>query len=127
LGIGETGHLAFNDPPVCDFADPEWVKVIEIDEVSRVQQVHDGAFPTVDDVPETAFTLTMPALLTAGRLVTVVPGPTKKEVVKRTLTEPISTECPSTILRQIRRATLYVDSQAFSLVAPCVLKGSGGA
>ncbi|MGE5506939.1 MAG: 6-phosphogluconolactonase [Chitinophagales bacterium] len=124
LGIGETGHLAFNDPPVCDFADPEWVKVVEIDELSREQQVRDGAFATVDEVPKTAFTLTMPALLTSRRMVTVVPGPTKKEAIKRTLTAAISTDCPSSILRQISRASLYLDSQSFSLVTPCVLKES---
>lgn len=125
LGIGETGHLAFNDPPVADFADPEWVKVVEIDEVSRVQQVHDGAFARVEDVPRTAFTLTLPALLTARRLITIVPGPTKSEVVRRTLTDPISLDCPATILRQIPRATLYLDRQAFALVDPGVLRAAG--
>lgn len=124
LGIGETGHLAFNDPPVADFGDPAWVKVVDIDEQSRIQQVHDGAFPTVDEVPKTAFTLTMPALLTARRLVTVVPGPTKSEVIRRVLTEPISTDCPATILRQIPRATLYLDAQAFSLAGPETLRTS---
>jgi glucosamine-6-phosphate deaminase len=122
LGIGETGHLAFNDPPVADFADPEWVKVVEIDEQSRLQQVRDGAFARVEDVPQTALTLTLPALLTARRLVTVVPGPTKSAVIARTLSEPISTDCPATILRQIARATLYLDSQAFSLADPGLLR-----
>ncbi|MGE5623731.1 MAG: 6-phosphogluconolactonase, partial [Methanocella sp.] len=116
LGIGETGHLAFNDPPFADFADPKWVKVVEIDDVSREQQVHDGAFPTMEDVPKTALTLTMPALLMCEHLVTVVPGPTKAEVMRRTLTEPISTDCPSTILRQIVRATLYTETRGFALV-----------
>lgn len=122
LGIGETGHLAFNDPPVADFADPEWVKVVEIDEQSRIQQVHDGAFARVEDVPRTALTLTLPALLTARRLIAVVPGATKSEAVARTLAAPLSTACPATILRQITRATLYLDSEAFSLVRPGALQ-----
>jgi glucosamine-6-phosphate deaminase len=107
---------------VADFGDPAWVKVIAIDEQSRVQQVHDGAFPTVDEVPQTAFTLTMPALLTARHLIAIVPGPTKSAVIRRVLTEPISTDCPASILRQIPRATLYLDTQAFSLAGPETLR-----
>ncbi len=75
LGIGENGHLAFNDPPTADFADPVWVKVVDLDPVCRQQQVNDGCFATLEDVPRHAITLTIPALMSAGALVCVVPGP----------------------------------------------------
>jgi glucosamine-6-phosphate deaminase len=108
-GIGENGHMAFNDPPVADFADPYTVKVVTLDEVCRMQQVHDGAFPTFDAVPQSALTLTMPALMSARWLYCMVPGPTKTVAVRRTLRDPIATTCPATIMRHHAGAVLYLD------------------
>jgi glucosamine-6-phosphate deaminase len=113
LGIGENGHIAFNDPPVADFNDPLWVKAVELDEACRQQQVNDGCFPSFEDVPTHALTLTIPALLSGAHLYCVVPGPTKHEAVKRTLNGAISTECPSTILRKHSDCTLYVDRDSY--------------
>jgi len=112
LGIGENGHLAFNDPPVADFADPVWVKVVKLDEVCRQQQVNDGCFATFDDVPRQAITLTIPALLSGKRLICTVPGLTKRNAVFRTLHDPISTACPATILRNHAACTLFLDSDS---------------
>jgi glucosamine-6-phosphate deaminase len=109
LGIGENGHLAFNDPPVADFADPERVKLVELDEACRQQQVNDGCFPVLDRVPTHAITLTIPMLLSGRRLVCVVPGPRKREAVRQTLAGPIATACPASILRTHSACALYLD------------------
>lgn len=111
-GIGENGHMAFNDPHVADFQDPKTVKVVELDRTCRIQQVHDGAFSTLDDVPTHALTLTMPALMRARWIHCVVPGPTKREAVRKTIEGPISTECPATIMRRHDHAVLYLDAEA---------------
>lgn len=111
-GIGENGHMAFNDPHVANFEDEVTVKLVTLDEVCRQQQVHDGAFPSIDQVPTTALTMTMPALMAATWLYCIVPGPTKAEAVRRTLEEPISTACPASILRRHERAILYLDQEA---------------
>lgn len=109
LGIGENGHIAFNDPPVADFADPRPVKVVELDEACRRQQVNDGCFPTFAAVPTHAITLTIPTLTAGAHLFCAVPGATKRRAVERTLNGPVSTECPSTVLRRHSDCTLYVD------------------
>ena len=116
LGIGENGHLAFNDPPVADFQDPVLVKVVELDEACRRQQVHDGAFASVEEVPPTALTLTIPALLGAEYLSAAVPGPAKAEAVRNTLEGPIATSCPASILRTHPNATLFLDDASASLL-----------
>ncbi|MEK0312711.1 glucosamine-6-phosphate deaminase [Cohnella sp. 56] len=113
LGIGENGHIAFNDPPVADFADPQLIKPVELDEACRRQQVNDGCFSSLDAVPTHALTLTVPALLAGAHLFCGVPGPTKRQAVARTLSEPVATACPSTILRRHPDCTLYVDLDAF--------------
>jgi len=112
LGIGENGHIAFNDPPVADFADPVWVKVVDLDDACRRQQVNDGCFPTFDAVPKQAITLTIPALFSGKRLICTVPGPTKRQAVIRTLNDPISTACPATILRNHDACTLFLDGES---------------
>jgi len=114
MGIGENGHIAFNDPPV-DFQDPMPVKVVELDEVCRLQQVHDGCFPDLDAVPGKAVTLTVPTLLQAERLICAVPGATKTAAVRRTLVGDVSPLCPATILRTHKAATLYVDTDSCDL------------
>jgi glucosamine-6-phosphate deaminase len=108
-GIGENGHLAFNDPPVANFSDPLQVKVVELDEACRLQQVHDGCFPTFDAVPTHALTLTIPALVAASWIYAIVPGPTKAQAVRDTLWAPVGPHCPATILRQHPQAVLYID------------------
>ena len=116
IGIGENGHLAFNDPHVADFDDPLTVKTVEIDATSRHQQVRDGAFATYADVPTLALTVTMSALLASRSLSIVVPGSQKADAVARTLDGPIETACPASALRRHPDAVLFVDEPAFSLV-----------
>lgn len=116
LGIGENGHIAFNEPSTADFADPESVRLVALDQVSREQQVHDGCFPAVDAVPTHALTLTIPALLRAGTLVCVVPGTTKARAVRRALTGAVEHACPASILRTHARATLHLDGPAAALL-----------
>ncbi len=112
LGIGENGHLAFNDPPVADFGDPERVKVVELDTACRRQQVNDGAFLAIEDVPTHAVTLTIPTLMSGRRVVCIVPGPAKRHAVRETLRGPIATNCPASILRTHPNATLYLDADS---------------
>lgn len=112
LGIGENGHLAFNDPPYADFDDPAWVKVVKLDEVSRQQQVGEGHFASLVDVPTHAITLTIPALLAARCVLAIVPEARKADTVYRTLYGAISEECPSSILRRTPHAHLFLDSDS---------------
>ena len=116
LGIGENGHIAFNDPHVADFKDETLVKVVSLDQASREQQVHDGCFPRLSDVPSHAITMTIPAIMAAKRIICVVPGPRKQRAVAQTLLGPITTKCPASVLRQHPRATLYLDAEAAALV-----------
>ncbi|SOD12491.1 glucosamine-6-phosphate deaminase [Pedobacter xixiisoli] len=116
MGIGENGHLAFNDPPVADFEDKYTVKIVELDEVCRQQQVNDGCFVALDEVPTEALTLTIPALLSATYINCVVPGPTKAEAVNHTLNSEISTENPATILRTHSNAVLFLDKDSSKLL-----------
>lgn len=113
LGIGENGHLAFNDPPVADFEDPLLVKTVELDEASRQQQVNDGMFPSIGQVPTRAITLTLPALLSGARLFCVVPGETKREAVRRSLRGPVTTDCPASVLRRHPNCVLYLDADSY--------------
>jgi glucosamine-6-phosphate deaminase len=114
IGIGENGHLAFNDPHVADFDDPRVVKPVEIDATSRRQQVRDGAFPALDDVPQLALTVTMSAILASRAISVVVPGPQKAGAVAATLLGPIETACPASALRRHPDARLFVDEPAIS-------------
>jgi glucosamine-6-phosphate deaminase len=117
LGIGENGHIAFNDPWVADFWDSEWVKVVELDDMCRQQQVNDGCFPTFDDVPKFAFTLTIPTMLRAKAMFCTVPAITKANAVKNTLEGPIGEACPATALRIHKNAKLYCDADSASLLS----------
>jgi glucosamine-6-phosphate deaminase len=116
LGIGENGHLAFNDPPVADFNDPEAVKVVEIDEASRLQQSAEGNFPRPQDVPSVALTLTIPALLAAPFVYSTVPGPRKAPAVKAAVDDPVTAACPATALRRHGGAVLYLDPDSARLI-----------
>ena len=118
LGIGDNGHLAFNDPPFADFDDPVWVKVVRLDTVSRRQQVREGHFPNLGAVPTHAITLTIPALLSAKRLICLAPQARKIGAVHRTLYDPISPACPATVLRRTPYAHLYLDAESARGAAP---------
>ena len=121
LGIGENGHLAFNDPGEADFADPKAMKVVQLDAVCRQQQASEGWFPSLHDVPERALTLTIPTVMRIPKLIASAPGKRKEEIVKRTLQDCISEECPATILRNHPDATLFLDTASAAL-----LYGNGG-
>ncbi|WP_129724794.1 glucosamine-6-phosphate deaminase [Xylanivirga thermophila] len=112
MGIGENGHIAFNDPHVAFFNDDKWVKVVDLDLKCRNQQVHDGCFANLDAVPTHALTLTIPALLSAEHIFCVVPAITKAEAVKNTVNGPITEQCPASILRNHENAVLYVDKDS---------------
>lgn len=112
LGIGENGHLAFNDPPVADFNDSLDAKVVQLDAQCRQQQLAEGWFATIDEVPASAITLTIPALMRVPKLIASVPGPRKAAIVHRTIEEPVSTACPATILRTHPDATIYLDPES---------------
>jgi glucosamine-6-phosphate deaminase len=114
LGWGENGHIAFNDPPYADFDDPLWVKVVKLDEMSRRQQVGEGHFAALDDVPTHAITLTIPALLAARRMLCIVPETRKANAVHACLTLPISEDRPGSVLRTVDHARLYLDADSAS-------------
>jgi glucosamine-6-phosphate deaminase len=116
MGIGENGHIAFNDPHVADFNDSAFVKIVDLDDVCRMQQVHDGCFATLDDVPKYALTLTVPALAAGKYQFCVVPAPTKANAVKNTVKGEINEKCPATILRTLENATLYCDNDSGALI-----------
>jgi len=112
MGIGENGHIAFNDPHVALFDDPELVKIVELDEKCRQQQVNDGCFGKIEEVPKYALTLTIPMLLSAKTIYCMVPGKTKTQAVTRTVTGEITQDCPASILKTHANATLYVDKDS---------------
>jgi len=114
MGIGENCHIAFNDPHVADFADPVWVKVVDLDRACRQQQVNDNCFGVLSDVPTHALTLTIPALVVADFIFCMVPGRNKADAVRHTLQDEITPLYPSTVLRTHRNATLYIDEESAS-------------
>ena len=116
MGIGENGHIAFNDPHVADFNDPEVIKVVDLDEKCRMQQVNDGCFACLDEVPTHAFTLTVPTLMAAKRRFCVVPASTKAQAVYNTINGPVSESCPASVLRVSEGTTLYLDNDSSSLL-----------
>lgn len=118
VGIGENGHVAFNDPHVADFDDPLWVKPVEIDDTSRHQQVRDGAFDRFEDVPRIALTVTMSTIRACRVISLVVPGAQKAAAVAATLDGPVGTACPASVLRSHPDVVLFVDEAAAALVAP---------
>ena len=116
MGIGENGHIAFNDPPVADFNDKKMVKPVVLDEICRNQQVNDGCFAKLDDVPKMAITLTVPTLFAGDYLFCIVPAPTKAKAVKATICGEIGEACPATVLRRHQNAVLYLDGDSSSLL-----------
>lgn len=113
MGIGENGHIAFNDPPVADFSDSKIVKMVELDSVCRQQQVNDGCFSTLEKVPSHALTLTIPALLDTEYICCVVPGKNKRHALTDTISGPMDTKCPASILRIHGNCLLFVDIQSY--------------
>ena len=109
LGIGENGHLAFNDPPVARFEEKHLVKLVKLDDACKTQQVKEGHFPSLDAVPPYAFTLTIPALCSARKMICIAPEKRKADAVRNALTGPISTHCPASILRKQKHCTLLLD------------------
>lgn len=116
LGIGENGHLAFNDPPVANFDDPVPVKVVDLDERCRRQQVNDGCFGTIDDVPRKALTITLPVFGNARILIGTIPNRRKAPAVRDALTGTIRAACPATLLRTHPRAFIYLDPDSAELL-----------
>lgn len=114
LGIGENGHLAFNDPHAAHFNDPEPMKIVTLDRACREQQLAEGWFPSFEQVPQRALTLTIPTLLKVPRLVVSVPGKRKAAIVRRALRDAISMHCPATILRTHPDVTIYLDEESAS-------------
>lgn len=109
LGVGENGHLAFNDPPVADFRDPVLAKVVQLEETCRMQQVHDGCFDRLSEVPTHAITVTIPGLTAARYMFCSVPSSTKAEAVKHMLNGSVSESCPASVLTRHSDAVLYLD------------------
>lgn len=116
MGIGENGHIAFNDPHEADFADPQQVKMVSLDETCRMQQVHDGCFASLSLVPTHAITLTVPTLMHADYHFCIVPAPTKAQAVAATVLGPVGAQCPATSLRLCKHAVLYLDADSAALL-----------
>ena len=114
MGIGENGHLAFIDPPLCRFDEPRDVRVVDLDDVCRMQQVHDGQFAAFDDVPKQALSLTVPFFLRVPRALVFVNGERKADAVQAALEGPITEACPASALRRHPNAMLFLDSAAAS-------------
>ncbi|MBP3337535.1 MAG: glucosamine-6-phosphate deaminase [Clostridia bacterium] len=112
LGIGENGHIAFNDPHVADFNDSEIIKKVELDNVCRQQQVNDGCFENLESVPLYALTLTVPTLFNADYLFCTVPASTKADAVYKTVNNEINEELPATIMRKHKNAIMYCDKDS---------------
>ena len=116
LGIGENGHLAFNDPAVADFNDARSVKIVRLDDACKHQQVGEGYFPSLETVPSYALTLTIPALCAAKKMICIVPEKRKAEAVQAALQGPITVTCPGSILRKQAHCLLFLDSESASLL-----------
>ena len=117
MGIGENGHIAFNDPHVARFDDPKTVKVVDLDETCRMQQVNDGCFSSIDEVPTHALTLTVPTLMSGQYLFCMVPARTKAWAVYHTINDPVSETIPATCLRTHGNAILYIDADSAEMLS----------
>jgi glucosamine-6-phosphate deaminase len=116
LGVGENGHLAFNDPAVADVNDPYTLKLVKLDNVNRQQQVNTGYFPNLESVPQYAFTLTLPMICSAKKIICLAQGKRKAKIVKQMLEGDVTTDCPASILRTQQQATLFLDVDSAALV-----------
>lgn len=116
MGIGENAHIAFNDPHVAQFNDPAMMKVVDLDEKCRNQQVHDGCFKSLDEVPHQAFTLTIPVLMSAPNVFCMVPAKTKAQAVYNTINAEVSEKYPSTVMRTRQGCRMYLDADSASML-----------
>ena len=116
VGIGENGHLAFNDPPA-DFETEEPYLVVDLDLRCRQQQLGEGWFATLDDVPRQAISMSVRQILKSRRVLCIVPEARKAEAVRATLRNPISPMFPASALRDHPAATLYLDRDSSSLLS----------
>lgn len=116
LGVGENGHLAFNDPPVADFNDPRLVKIVKLDDACKWQQIKEGHFPDLTSVPPYAITLSIPALCAARKMICIAPEKRKAAPIKAALQGPRSTDCPASVLRQQAHCTLFLDTDSAALL-----------
>jgi glucosamine-6-phosphate deaminase len=116
LGIGENGHIAFNDPHIADFNDPEILKVVDMDEICRNQQVRDRYFKSLNEVPFSAITVTIPTIFNTGSAFITVPGISKADIIKKVMKCPIDEKVPAAIMRTHNNAILYLDSDSASLI-----------
>lgn len=114
IGVGENGHIAFNDPPVADFTDEKTVKKVTLDNKCRQQQVNDGCFDNIMDVPKEAATVTIPTIMKSKNIYCMVPGKTKSKAIGDMINGPITTNCPASILRKHNNCTLYLDIDSSS-------------
>lgn len=114
MGVGENGHIAFNDPHVADFNDPQRVKIVDLDSRCRTQQVNDGCFRTIDEVPEYAITLTVPEMMSADSLLVMVPTALKADAISAIWNGPVTEACPASVLRRHSHAVLYTDTDGAS-------------
>jgi glucosamine-6-phosphate deaminase len=112
LGIGENGHLAFNDPDEADFEDPQAMRIVQLDKICRQQQLAEGWFQGLEEVPKHALTLTIPTIMQVPKLIVSVPGKRKAQVVRKMLEGPITTNCPASVLRTHPDATVYLDQES---------------
>ena len=117
LGIGENGHLAFNEPTVANFKDPLKVKLVKLDSVNHQQQVNQGHFPNIESVPKYAFTLTIPMICAAKKIICLAPGKSKAKLIKQLLEGNITQQFPASILRNQPQANLLLDIESASLIS----------
>jgi glucosamine-6-phosphate deaminase len=118
LGVGENGHLAFNEPGIADFNDPYPIKLVKLAPATHQQLVNQGQFPSLEAVPKYAFTLTIPQLCAAKQIICLAPSKRKTHIVNQLLFHPITPEIPATILRSLSHATLFLDQESGADLAP---------
>jgi glucosamine-6-phosphate deaminase len=116
VGIGENGHIAFNDPPVADFNDPQMLKRVVLDESCRQQQVNEGHFATIDMVPKEAITVTCSGLFRAKSWISCVPEARKAKAVRAALEGDITTACPASLAKRHPNTAVYLDTQSAALL-----------
>ena len=116
LGIGENGHIAFNDPDVAKFNDLKVIKCVKLDEICRQQQVNDGCFKQLSDVPREALTLTIPTLMSGKHMFCSVPAKTKADAVNGMVNGTVTEKCPASILRTHESTVLYCDKDSGSRI-----------
>ena len=124
LGVGENGHIAFNDPSVADFDDPYSVKLVKLDDINRQQQVNTGYFPDINSVPQYAFTLTIPMICSAKKIICLAPDKRKAKVVRQVLQGEVNPNCPVSILCKQPQATLFLDSDSYKLAQDIAIPSS---